>query len=93
MCDKPTWVIGLAQNGHGERLDTSSRDPGGIPKYPGGQDGPTCNGKPPPGTESLPTRSLHTGGANAQGEEVSAACGWERDCLRSKCPWESQGIG
>src|SRR2546422_9987270 len=32
MWNKPTWVIGLAQNGHGERLDTSSRDPEGIPK-------------------------------------------------------------
>jgi hypothetical protein len=32
MCDRPTWVIGLVQNGHGERLDTSSRDPGGIPQ-------------------------------------------------------------
>jgi hypothetical protein len=32
MCDKPTWVIGLVQKEHGERLDTSSRDPGGIPQ-------------------------------------------------------------
>jgi hypothetical protein len=31
MCNKSTWVIGLVQNGHGEWLDTSSRDPGGIP--------------------------------------------------------------
>src|SRR5712664_3895003 len=39
MCDKPTWVIGLVQNGHGEtrglyplRLDNSSLDPGCIPQ-------------------------------------------------------------
>src|SRR5215831_18653441 len=32
MCDRPTWVIGLVQNGHGERLDTSSRDPGASRK-------------------------------------------------------------
>src|SRR5262245_27475047 len=34
MWNKPTWGMGLADNGHGERLDTSSRDPGGIPKAP-----------------------------------------------------------
>jgi hypothetical protein len=32
MCDKPTWIIGLVQKGHGEGLDTSSCDPGGIPQ-------------------------------------------------------------
>jgi hypothetical protein len=32
MCDKPTWIIGLVQKGHGEWLDTSSCDPGGIPE-------------------------------------------------------------
>ena len=32
MCDKPTWIIGLVQKGHGEGLDTSSCDPGGIPE-------------------------------------------------------------
>jgi hypothetical protein len=93
MCDKPTWVSGLAQNGPGERLDTASRDPGGIPKSPGGQGDPTCNDKPPPGTEELPTSSLPPGAVNVQGEEVSTACGWERDCLRSKRPGESQGRG
>jgi hypothetical protein len=35
--DKPTRVIGLVQNGHGERLDTSSRDPEASRKYPGEQ--------------------------------------------------------
>jgi len=32
MGDKPTWIIGLVQKGHGEGLDTSSCDPGGIPQ-------------------------------------------------------------
>ncbi len=32
MCDKPTWIIGLVQKGHGEWLDTSSCDPDGIPQ-------------------------------------------------------------
>src|SRR5215471_20216811 len=50
MCDRPTWVIGLVQNGHGEWLDTSSRDPGASRKYPGEQCGPTRHGKRHPGT-------------------------------------------
>src|SRR3989441_11546575 len=57
MCDRPTWVIGLVQNGHGERLDTSSRDPGGIPKYPGEQCDPTGHVKRHPGTEEPHERS------------------------------------
>jgi hypothetical protein len=93
MCDKPPWGIGLAQNGQGDRLDTSWRAPGGMPKYPGGQGDPPWNDKPPPGTAELPTSSLHIGAANVQGEEVATACGWERDCLRSERPWESQGRG
>jgi len=58
MCDKPTWVIGLAQNGQGETRDyhlsgwtnlrliqTASR------KYPGEQRGPKLNVKWNSGTE------------------------------------------
>lgn len=26
------WIIGLAQKGYGERLDTLTHDPGGIPQ-------------------------------------------------------------
>ena len=41
----------LGPKGHGERLDTLTRDPDGIPKYPGEQCGPTHNAKQLPGTE------------------------------------------
>ena len=41
----------LGPKGHGERLDTLTRDPGGIPKYPGEQCDPTHNATQPPGTE------------------------------------------
>ena len=41
----------LGPKGHGERLDTWTRDPEGIPKYPGEQCGPTHNAKQLPGTE------------------------------------------
>ena len=41
----------LGPKGHGERLDTETRDPDGIPKYPGEQCDPTHNAKQLPGTE------------------------------------------
>jgi len=44
MCDKPTWVIGLVQNGQGKHEGPSLRDwtilrliQGASPKYPGEQ--------------------------------------------------------
>ena len=41
----------LGPKGHGERLDVLTHDPGGIPKYPGEQCGPTYNAKQLLGTE------------------------------------------
>jgi hypothetical protein len=40
----------LGPKGPGERLDTLTHDPGGIPKYPGEQGAPSHNDKQPPGT-------------------------------------------
>ena len=72
----------LGPQGHGERLDTETRDPEGIPQYPGEQCDPPHHATQLPGTAERWPRSPSAEPANAPREQVSAAgearVGWSQ---------------
>src|SRR5215831_7845324 len=92
MNNKPTWVIGLAQKGHGERLNTWTRDPEAFHSTPANS--ATLHTT----SNSFQERSkaclalLQPSPPRLPGSRCPPHARQAWDGLRSQRLWESQGI-